>query len=169
MSLQQLVFTFCFWIFVLFFFLFWFLLCSFLGWPNNRKATTLRDIVKRVGFLLLFCGWCRRLQCNFCKAQQKCSTTSDNRKLDEHYGCWDKPQLPLTESKSERERWSGWRLGEAQGTCHIAQWCPGNWQLAVLPDRPSIQNNRKPKLHIIYECGFCCVCVGECVWVCVWA
>jgi len=27
------------------------------------------------------------------------------------------------------------------------------WQLA---DRRSIQNNHKPKLHIIYECGFCC-------------
>lgn len=134
-------------IFLFFFLLFGF--CSAHFWAGRtiekrRRCAILSNGWVRFFFMLCYvvlCGWCRRLQCNFCKAQQKCSTTSDNRKLDEHYGCWDKPQLPLTESKSERKRgrpmgrdresgrWDGsWAK---RGTCHIAQWCPGNWQLAT--------------------------------------
>lgn len=56
----------------------------------------------------------------------------------------------------------GGGVGLDEATRHMPHSAMVSWQLAVLPDRPSIQNNRKPKLHIIYECV--CAAVFVCVW-----
>lgn len=73
--------------------------------------------------------------------REKCNFSTKNfprrqRKLDEQPGHLPPTGLPPKKKGGE-------------GQLDVAS----PWQLA---DRPSIQNNHKPRLHIIYECGFCC-------------